>query len=277
MLQVNVIGAGKVAQTLMLLFQGAEGIETQDVYSRSLASAEAAVRLAGGRAVRGMAEMRAADLWLLTVPDDQIAAAAEQLAQTGAVPAVAVHCSGFLSSSVLGPLQAKEWEVASCHPVLSFADPVAARDQFAGTYCAVEGDAGAAALVSDIVSRVGGHPFAVNADRKALYHAAAVFSNNFAVVLQAIAADAWAEAGVPAKVAASLGDKLLGGAAANVRGLGPQAALTGPAARGDQDVLRRQQAEVTSWNADAGEVYRVMSDLAARLKMSGTTLPDAGG
>lgn len=274
MLRVNVIGAGKVARTFMLLFQGAEEIETQDVFSRSLASAEAAVGIAGGTVVAELAQMRLADIWLLTVPDDQIARAAAEVAASGVAPSAVVHCSGFLSSSVLEPLAEAGWLVASCHPVLSFADPESARDQFAGTYCAVEGNAEAAALVSDIVSRVGGQPFPVNAEKKALYHAAAVFSNNFAVVLQAIAANAWAEAGVPDDVATALRDKLLGGAAANVAKLGPQAALTGPAARGDQDVLRLQGAEVAAWHPEAGEVYRLMSDLAGRLKASGTMWPD---
>ena len=93
------------------------------------------------------------------------------------------------------------------------------------------------------------------------------------MVLQAIAADAWAEAGVADDVAAALRDKLLGGAAANVAGLGPQAALTGPAARGDQEVLRQQGDEVGAWHPEAGEIYRAMSTLATRLKAAGSTLP----
>ncbi|MCI5041462.1 MAG: DUF2520 domain-containing protein [Donghicola eburneus] len=275
MVRVNVVGAGKVAQTLMLLFRGSEGVAVQDVYSRSFASAEGAVALAGaGRAVIALAEMAPPDLWLLTVPDDQISAAAVTLAASCAAPSVVVHCSGFFSSDALAPLAQAGWQVASCHPVLSFADPHTARDQFSGTYCAVEGDAAAVALISDLIAQVGGQPFPVNAEKKALYHAAAVFSNNFAVVLQAIAAEAWVEAGVPDVVAAALGDKLLAGAAANVARLGPAAALTGPAARGDQDVLTRQGAEVSAWHPEAGEVYRAMSQLAGRLKASGKTMPD---
>lgn len=273
MLRVNVIGAGKVARTFMLLFQGAKGVETQDVFSRSVSSAEAAVGLAGGTVVEKLAQMRPADLWLLTVPDDQIAGAAAELAASGVQPSAVVHCSGFLSSSVLKPLAESGWQVASCHPVLSFADPERARDQFAGTYCAVEGNADAAALVSDIVTCVGGKPFPVNAEKKALYHAAAVFSNNFAVVLQAIAADAWAEAGVPDDVATALRDKLLGGAAANVAKLGPLEALTGPAARGDRAVLDAQAKEVSAWHPEAGRVYQDLSDLAGRLKATGKSLP----
>lgn len=275
MLRVNVVGAGKVAQTLMLLFQKSDRIRVQSVYSRSPESADGAVGLAGvGQAVTRLSDMEPADLWLLTVPDDQITAAAEALVDSGAEPSVVIHCSGFFSSQALAPLAQAGWQVASCHPVLSFADPQTARDQFTGTYCAVEGDAAAVALISDLIAQVGGQPFPVSADKKALYHAAAVFSNNFAVVLQAIAAEAWSEAGVPDVVAAALGDKLLAGAAANVARLGPVAALTGPAARGDQDVLTRQGAEVSAWHPEAGEVYRAMSQLAGRLKASGKTLPD---
>ncbi|NVO25042.1 Rossmann-like and DUF2520 domain-containing protein [Donghicola mangrovi] len=275
MVRVNIVGAGKVGQTLMLLMAGLDGVIVQDVLSQRRESALRATELAKtGRAVDRIADMGAADLWLLTVPDDRIAGVAEQLAGSAA-PAMAVHCSGFLSSAVLGPLGAAGWRVASCHPVLSFADPQSAAQQFAGTYCAVEGDSAAVQAITDLVERMGGIPFAVNAQQKALYHAAAVFSNNFAVVVQGIAQDAWAAAGVPQDVAKALGDKLLGGAAANVARLGPQAALTGPAARGDTEVLDAQGAAVAAWHPEAGQAYRVLSDLGWRLKQTGATKGDA--
>lgn len=271
MVRVNIVGAGKVGRTLMLLMAGMDDVIIQDVLSHRRESALAAVALAKvGRAVEQLADMRAADLWLLTVPDDRIAAVAADVAGSAA-PAMVAHCSGFLSSAVLAPLSDVGWQVASCHPVLSFADPASAAQQFAGTYCAVEGDSAAVGTLTELVMRMGGHPFAVNADQKALYHAAAVFSNNFAVVVQGIAQEAWAAAGVPQDVAQALGNKLLGGAAANVERLGPQEALTGPAARGDTQVLTVQGTAVTDWHPAAGEAYRVLSDLGRLLKQTGRT------
>lgn len=276
-LRVNVIGAGRVGRTLLTLLARDAAITVGDILSRRHDSALAVADALGtGRAVATLGDMQPADLWLLTVPDDQIGEVAHDLAAAGhsatAIP-VACHCSGFLSSAELAPLRALGTSVASCHPVLSFADPVVASDQFAGTHCGIEGDPTAVALVHDLFSRIGGVPFSVRSEEKALYHAAAVFSNNFTVVLQAIAQEAWDSAGITDDVAKKLGRTLLGGAAVNVSRLGPAEALTGPAARNDQTVLQRQSAALAEWHPEAARIYDEMSVLALRLKQCGTTRP----
>lgn len=277
MLRVNLIGAGKVGRTLLSLLAEHPGYEVGDVVSARKESAEGAVQAAGaGRVALTLAAMRPADVWCLAVPDDRIAKVAADLARVAAPDAtaarpIAVHFSGFLSSEILAPLQERGWSTASCHPVLSFADPTAAKVQFPGTFCGIEGQA--AERIAALVSDLGGRPFTVASAQKALYHAAAVFSNNFTVVLQAIALEAWSEAGVDDSVARDLCAALLRSTTDNVVRIGPSGALTGPAARGDEAVLAKQQGEVAAWHPDASEVYRVMSRLARRLKEHGSTLP----
>lgn len=279
MLRINIIGAGKVGRTFMSLIAAAPDAALMDVLGRdATATAAVAADIGSGRAVADLAQMRPADLWILSVPDDRIAQVAAGLAaarRAEGTPPVAVHCSGFLSSAVLAPLRDRGWAVASCHPVLSFADPLVAATRFTGTFCALEGDDAAVARVGALMAGLGGVPFPVDPDRKPLYHAAAVFSNNFTTVLQAIALEAWADAGVPADIARQLGATLVAGAADNVARLGPKAALTGPAARGDTATLRRQHAAVAAWHPDAATVYDTMSRLARRLTTDGTTLPQA--
>lgn len=283
MRRVNVIGAGKVGRTLMSLAHNAAGYTLGDIASRDASSAIAAVEaLAVGRAAADLTDLRPADLWFLTVPDDAIADVARMLAATPGLAAshgsrqVAMHCSGFLSSEALCPLRDLGWLTASCHPVLSFADPDLAARQFPGTLCGIEGDAGAVAQIEAFISAIGGRPFAVNAEKKALYHAAAVFSNNFTVVLQAIAMEVWREAGVSADVAAELCASLLGGAADNVAALGPAGALTGPAARGDQKVLETEERSLAGWHPDAAVLYRDLSRLARTLKQTGSAFGTTG-
>ena len=145
--------------------------------------------------------------------------------------------------------------------------PIAA---FAGTPCGVEGDAMAVDLIEQVLASIGAATFRIPADKKPLYHAAAVFSNNFATVLQAIAREAWQDAGVPDEIAEKLNASLLTATVENVTALGPQAALTGPAARGDTDVLRAQAQAVTAWNPQAGHLYDTFSEMARRLKETGS-------
>jgi predicted short-subunit dehydrogenase-like oxidoreductase (DUF2520 family) len=63
-----------------------------------------------------------------------------------------------------------------------------------------------------------------------------------------------------------LTEALLKSTVDNVLALGPAQALTGPAARGDKAVVQLQGEVVRRWNAPAGEVYQLLSQLAAELK-----------
>ena len=271
----NVIGCGRVGQTLAALLHLHAQVQVQDLYSRSFSSAEQAVQLVGsGAAATELAQMRAADVWLLSVPDAQVAVAAQALAEAqGAYlkGAIVFHNSGFLSAAVLQPLQALGCHVASAHPVLNFASPHTGVRQFVGTPCGLEGDAPALAWLHTALTAIGGRCFEIASADKPLYHAAAVFSSNFTVVLQGIAQDAWRSAGVPPELMRPLTEALLKSTVDNVLAMGPAQALTGPAARGDTAVVQAQGAVVKDWNAPAGEVYKTLSALAAKLKQDGHT------
>ena len=72
---------------------------------------------------------------------------------------------------------------ASVHPLLNFASPEIGVAQFAGTPCGLEGNAAAVQMLADALLAKGGKSFDVASELKPLYHAAAVFSSNFTVVL----------------------------------------------------------------------------------------------
>ncbi|CTQ55204.1 hypothetical protein LP7551_03745 [Roseibium album] len=278
-LTVNLIGAGRVGQTLLGLLSKAPDCIVQDVLSNSYTSAENAVKFAGaGRAVRDCTELHPADLWILAVPDTQIAVVADRLAEvlpkwdSGQLAPVAFHCSGFFAAEQMAPLRKLGWHLASVHPVLTFATPELALRQFNGVHCGVEGDAAALEVVNPLLESLGAKPFSIKSESKSLYHAAAVISNNFTVVLQAIAREAWAEAGVPADIAEQLNDSMLRATYENVSMEGPQKALTGPAARGDDFVVQKQGEDVANWSLEVGTIYKEMSVLARRLKSTGEVL-----
>ena len=273
----NVIGCGRVGQTLAALLHQHAQVQVQDLYSRSFSSAEQTVQFVGsGTAVTELAHMRAADVWLLSVPDAQVAVAAQALAEAQGANlkgAIVFHNSGFLSAAVLQPLQALGCHVASAHPVLNFASPHTGVRQFADTPCGLEGDAPALAWLHTALTAIGGRCFEIASADKPLYHAAAVFSSNFTVVLQGIAQDAWRSAGVPPELMRPLTEALLKSTVDNVLAMGPAQALTGPAARGDTAVVQAQGAVVKGWSVPAGEVYKTLSALAAKLKQDGHTQP----
>jgi predicted short-subunit dehydrogenase-like oxidoreductase (DUF2520 family) len=263
---LNLVGAGRVGQTLARLWQQQATFAIQDVLTTTPASAQAACAAIGaGRPVADVRAMRPADVWMLAVPDAQLPQAAQTLAAALAEPALAFHCSGALGSAQLAPLAVLGWQTASAHCILSFASVEAAVAQFPGTACALEGQSQACGLLHPVFTAIGARCFGVASKHKLLYHAAAVFATNFLPVLQSVAEDAWRAAGVPAELIPDLRAKLLAHAVHNITTLGPAAALTGPAARGDTVAIARQALAVQAWDAEAGAAYDALSTLALRL------------
>jgi predicted short-subunit dehydrogenase-like oxidoreductase (DUF2520 family) len=286
---LNIIGAGRVGQTLGRLWHRSGVFAMQDVLTNSAASAQAACSFIGaGTPATAFAAMRPADVWMLAVPDAQIAAVAGVLAsqvqaQAKAAPAssphaasgadsaqpprahIVFHCSGAQSALSLSPLAELGWHTASAHCILSFASAEAAIQQFPGTACALEGDAAAIAALHSAFTTIQARCFEVQSQDKLLYHAAAVFATNFLPVIQSVAEDAWLATGVPQDLLPSLRSALLNNAVANITRLGPAGALTGPAARGDVAAIAKQAEAVTQWDAQAGAAYEALSALALRL------------
>ena len=281
---LNLVGAGRVAQTLAILWRTYRVFAIQDVLTTSLASAQAACAAIGaGQTVSSLQTMRNADVWMLAVPDTELAGCVRLLAEvidqehqaTGshrnkgksaaARAPIVFHCSGAQSAVALAPLATLGWQVASAHCLLSFASVSAAVKQFPGTPCALEGDGSASNTLRLAFNSIGARCFNVPSSDKLLYHAAAVFATNFLPVLQSTAEDLWRTTGMPAELVPHLRESLLRNAVANITTLGPKAALTGPAARGDTAAIARQGAAVAAWDAPTGAAYAALSELALRL------------
>jgi predicted short-subunit dehydrogenase-like oxidoreductase (DUF2520 family) len=270
---LNILGCGRVGSTLGYLWRAQGVFLIQDVLNTSAASGDQAVLFMGaGRPVNRLADMRPADVWMVAVPDGRISSVAEQLAQhlDGARSTIVFHCSGALASGVMAALHARTCEIASAHCILSFSAPVTAATQFAGTPCALEGDATATKTLHSAFEAIGANCFDLAAKDKVLYHAAAVFATNFLPVLQIVAADLWKSTGMPKELIAPLNASLLQKAVQNIAAQGAAKALTGPAARGDTELVAFQGKAVADWDADAGAAYAALSQLATRIAKDGT-------
>lgn len=262
---LNIVGAGHVGRVLGRLFAASGSLHVQEVQTRSIDSARDAVAFVGaGEAVASV--QRRADVWMLAVGDDQIAPVCAQLAATGLLQgAVVFHCSGAKSSAELRAARDAGALVASVHPVRSFADAAAVAQDFAGTFCGVEGDAAALAQLASVLAAIGARVVEIDAAAKTVYHAAAVFASNYLVTVVDAALRAYEAAGVPADVARELARPLATETLANVFRLGPEAALSGPIARGDMQTVARQQQAVDGWDGPTGALYAALVDATTTL------------
>lgn len=241
---LNIIGAGRLGQTLGRLAQQA-GYGIGSVLCRSVAAAEAACAfIGGGRPHTALQQVAPAELTLLAVPDGDIASVATALAREGRLlpGQVVFHASGAAEAALLAPLAAQGLYCASLHPAFSFAEPARAVAAFAGTRCALEGDPQAFASLQALARAIGGQPFLLAPGGKAAYHAALAVASNYLVTLHQLALQLSATAGMePAQAQAVIGD-LMQQTLANSLALGPAAALTGPIARGDAGTVARHRA-----------------------------------
>ncbi|WLI88992.1 DUF2520 domain-containing protein [Massilia sp. R2A-15] len=263
-LTLNIVGAGHLGRTLGRLFAAGGVFAVQDVLTRSKASANDAVAFIGaGRAVDSATTMRHADVVMLAVSDDQIEAACEAL--DGVDGVVVFHCSGAKSSAALQSAAARGALTASVHPVRSFADPENVARDFAGTWCGIEGDARALALLEPAFAAIGARLVAIDPAAKTVYHAASVFASNYLVTVLDAALRAYQAAGIPESVARELARPLASETLENVFRLGARAALSGPIARGDFATVARQQAALDGWQDEAGQLYRALADATTSL------------
>ena len=268
---LNIIGAGRLGQTLAHLWHAHAVFNIGAVCTRSVASAQAAVAFiqAGSPHVfnslnnlndlNHLNDLPPADVWLLACPDDQLQACCEALAASGALQnePVVLHCSGALTSAaVLSSAMDRGAQVASVHPIKSFARPEWAVQDFAGTFCGVEGDAAALAVLWPAFAAIGAQCFTIKPEAKTLYHAASVIACNYLVALQELSIQTFAQAGVAREQAMAILQPIVSGTVANVFQMGTRAALTGPIARGDVAVVAKQLQAVREWRADYAALYQ---------------------
>lgn len=265
---LNIIGAGRVGRTLASLWEEKRTFTIQDVLDHTPQGAASAVAFIGdGRAVSRMQDMRAADAWMLTPPDGAIAACCAELAQGGLLrPGVVVfHCSGALASAVLAPAAARGALTASVHPLKSFADPRDAVRSFAGTHCAAEGGRAALDLLRPAFERIGAAVSEIEPRFKTIYHAASVIVCNYLTALLETGLRSYEKSGLTRDTALKMMEPLVRETVDNVFKLGTAKALTGPIARGDDEVVARQLEALSSWDAHAGEIYKTLGVVALQL------------
>src|SRR5439155_6907711 len=120
---------------------------------------------------------------------------------------------------------------AAIHPLRSL--PTSDTD-LNGAWFAVAGDP----VGDEIVDALGGHRVHVDDGDRAAYHAAACMASNHLVALLGQVERVAGTSGVPFEAYLDLAGATLD----NVAELGPAAALTGPAARGDLNTIERHLA-----------------------------------
>jgi predicted short-subunit dehydrogenase-like oxidoreductase (DUF2520 family) len=208
-----------------------------------------------------------AEIVLLCVPDSEIAAAARAIPPRAG--RLVGHCSGATTLAPLAP-----HEAFSLHPLMTVPDSGAVAlgllgagagaspSPFPGASAAIAGTTDRAlAVARSLATALAMTPFAVADDDRAAYHAAASIASNFLVTLEAAAERLAASAGVERAALVPL----VRGTLENWAALGPDQALTGPVARGDEETVARQRAAVQARAPELVGLFDTLADATRAL------------
>lgn len=214
---VGVVGAGRLGTSLARALRAA-GLEVDGPVGR-------------GEVPRG-------DAIVLCVPDAEIPAAAEAVA--AAAPFVG-HTSGATRLTALEPAGVGAFGL---HPLQTFTGEEGP-EAFQGAGCAIAGtNPDALAVAEELALALEMKPFEIDDRGRAAYHAAASVASNFLVTLKAAAERIAAGADLRPAQARELLAPLVRQTVENWATLGPERALTGPVARGDDATVAAQRAAI---------------------------------
>ncbi|HEX9312768.1 MAG TPA: DUF2520 domain-containing protein [Actinomycetota bacterium] len=271
-----IIGAGRVGVAFGVLLERA-GYHVVAASGRRASFERVRRYLPFAEFVQPHQAAAAADVILFAVPDDLIAPGCAAMAGQDAFRPgqFVLHTSGVMGLDALEPAAEAGAEILSTHPLQSFPEVAEGIERLPGSAIGVTARTERGAAFGEEVARaVGGEPFGVAEHLKPIYHAAAVFCSNYLVVVEGLAEELFALAGVEGGLAKA--GPLARTAFEAVMERGPTAALTGPAARGDTGTVVRTLDLLADRAPDAAKAYAALAQEAARLAAKGGKLSDEG-
>ena len=270
-LKVGIISAGRVGTALGVALERAEHIVVA-CSAVSAASVGRAERRLPDTLIRPVDQVAAdSELLILAVPDSELTTLVTGLAATGSVKAgtIVVHTSGANGIAILAPLTELGCVPLAIHPAMTFTGGEEDIARLSETCFGITAaDEIGYAVAQSLVLEIGGEPFRVREDARALYHAALAHGSNHLVT---VVADALAALRSALWGAELLGQETVGDAPGGIaeRVLAPlaraalentlqrgQGALTGPVARGDAPAVARPLAALVETDAGLAEAYR---------------------
>ena len=270
-LKVGIISAGRVGTALGVALERAEHIVVA-CSAVSAASVGRAERRLPDTLIRPVDKVAAdSELLILAVPDSELTTLVTGLAATGSVHSgtIVVHTSGANGIAILAPLTELGCVPLAIRPAMTFTGGEEDIARLSETCFGITAaDEIGYAVAQSLVLEIGGEPFRVREDARALYHAALAHGSNHLVT---VVADALAALRSALWGAELLGQETVGDAPGGIaeRVLAPlaraalentlqrgQGALTGPVARGDAPAVARHLAALVETDAGLAEAYR---------------------
>jgi len=273
-LDVGIVGTGRVGAVLGAALHRA-GHRLVAVSGVSEQSRERAAALLPGIPVMAVEEVvAAAELVLLTVPDDVLPALIAGLSATDSWQAgqLVVHTSGRYGTAVFEAAAGHHVLGLALHPAMTFTGTSMDVVRLADCCFGITAPEPLRPVAEALVVEMGAEPVWIEEQDRPMYHAGLAHGANHLVTLVAQAMQVVGSAGVPEPQ--RLIAPLLHAALDNALRLG-DGALTGPVARGDAGTVAAHLAQLKEQTPDILPTYVALARATAeRALASGRLTPD---
>jgi predicted short-subunit dehydrogenase-like oxidoreductase (DUF2520 family) len=259
--RVFIIGPGHVGRGLFRAFR-ASGVEVVGLHGKR----PSAVATSSGEIPRTASQ---ANVVLVCVRDPQLDDAIQEVAaaaKDGRVSrdTVILHTSAIAEPAGLVALSGAGFPGGTFHPLVPFSDPDVSAELLRKAWIGIDGENAAKNASRRLAGHLGARTLEIPPGRKPAYHAAAVISSNFPVVLASVAGHLLHDIGIPDASAYQAVDSLMSGAIANIKQSMPDDALTGPVVRGDAETVGKHLRALEGMEP-AREIYRALSNAAVEI------------
>ena len=259
--RVFIVGPGHVGRGLARAFR-ASGVEVVGLHGKR----PSGVATSTGALPK---ELASANVVVVCVRDPQLDETIDELSAASrdgrlARGTVVLHTSAIAEPAGLATLSESGFPGGTFHPLVPFSDPEVGAELLRRGWVGIDGENAARSTSRRLAGHIGARTLDIPAGKKPAYHAAAVISSNFPVVLASVAGHLLHDIGVPDASAYQAVESLMSGALANMKQALPDDALTGPIMRGDLETVGRHLRALQGHGA-ASEVYRALSAAAVEI------------
>ena len=268
-----IIGLGKVGLAFVHLARknsvkisaiGARDIEKASRLIKSEFPGES-IRIVEPSVAAGMGE-----LVILAVNEDSISPLCKELSETKSFQkgATVIHCSGSLTSDELeSARELCDCEVASFHPLQSFASIENVLKRVEKTWVFFEGSPKGVEIGSQFFTKIGIKSQKISKNHKMMYHISASILSNFLVTLVDAGLEISGQAGLDKQLAWDAMSNLIENTLDNISKGGTQRALTGPIQRGDIATVRAHFEEICKKKPEFIDFYKVLGKYTVKLAL----------
>lgn len=245
--KVTVMGYGRVGRALAGVLD-AHGL-LQQVYNRSVVPDS--VLLPGISYLHDLADLAPSDLYILCVADDAIEEVAQNLGDALGVDQMVVHVSGATPVDVLSRFAKRGF----LYPLYTFGEP---DDVHFGDMPIFVGatDTEFCGSLRGLASKLSLQVYPISEESKLALHLAAVFANNFTNRMLVEAYDLCQANDIPFVLLRPIIERTLAAGAGDIP---PSELQTGPAMRGDSQVMQAHMAMLEDIDPDLRDIYRRLS------------------